>query len=232
MKIEVLFPEMCNLFGDLKSMDYLALCLPEAEFIRTSYSTEPLFVTESPSLIYMGPMSENAQEKVIQKLMPYRERLAELIENGSPFFFTGNAVEILGHYIEKDDGSRLAALDILPIWAKRDMMHRHNSKFVGQYEGNTIVGFKSQFTMAYTDTDIYPLFTVEKGIGLNEKLKYEGIRKNNFFGTYVQGPLLVLNPEFTKNLLTIMGLSNPTLAFEKEVSDAYLALLQDFKDKG
>ena len=36
MKIEILFPERCNLFGDMSNMKYLQQCLPEAEFIRTS----------------------------------------------------------------------------------------------------------------------------------------------------------------------------------------------------
>ena len=34
MKIEVLFPEFCNLFGDAYNMVYLEKTLPEAEFIR------------------------------------------------------------------------------------------------------------------------------------------------------------------------------------------------------
>ena len=35
MTVEVLFPKLCNLYGDIKNMDYLRLCLPEAEFIET-----------------------------------------------------------------------------------------------------------------------------------------------------------------------------------------------------
>lgn len=34
MKIEILFPEYCNLFGDLGNMMYLKACMPEAEFIE------------------------------------------------------------------------------------------------------------------------------------------------------------------------------------------------------
>ena len=32
--IEELFPEVCNLFGDMGYMRYLKLCLPDAEFIE------------------------------------------------------------------------------------------------------------------------------------------------------------------------------------------------------
>ena len=82
MKIEILFPEYCNLFGDYGNMMYLKACLPDAEFIETSMNSEPLFVTEKPNLIYMGPMTERVQEKVIRKLMPYKER----IDSGKSLF--------------------------------------------------------------------------------------------------------------------------------------------------
>lgn len=231
MKIEVLFSEMCNLFGDLKGIDYLSMCVPEAEVVYTSYTEEPLFVTEQPSLIYMGPMSEKTQEKVIEKLLPYRERLFSLIQNNTLFFFTGNAMEVLGKYIENEDGSKIRGLDLLPIWVKRNMMRRHNSTLMGTYQDISLVGFKSQFTMAYTDTDAYPFIQVEKGIGLNKKLKFEGIQINHFFGTYVLGPIFVLNPPFTKKILKLMGVENPQLAFEEDVEAAYEALLKDFKAK-
>ena len=37
MKIEILFPEICNLFGDMGNMKYLKKCLPNAEFISTAF---------------------------------------------------------------------------------------------------------------------------------------------------------------------------------------------------
>ena len=40
MKIEILYPEFCNLNGDMGNMKYLEKCIPEAEIIETSCSTE------------------------------------------------------------------------------------------------------------------------------------------------------------------------------------------------
>ena len=100
MKIETLFPEFCNLFGDISNIKYLKECLPEAEFIDSPIDQEPAFVKEDVNLIYLGPMTERTQEKVINKLQPYKERIIELINKGTVFLFTGNALEILGKYIE------------------------------------------------------------------------------------------------------------------------------------
>ena len=35
MKIEMLYPEVCNLFGDISNIKYLKKCLPDAEIIKT-----------------------------------------------------------------------------------------------------------------------------------------------------------------------------------------------------
>ena len=85
-RIEVLFPEFCSLFADSSNIRYLEKCLPDAEFVFTSYMDEPLFVKEQPDLIYMGAMTESAQEKIIRKLMPYKARIAELIAADVPWY--------------------------------------------------------------------------------------------------------------------------------------------------
>ena len=100
MKVEVLFPEYCNLFADSSNMKYLQQCLPEAEFIYTDYMSEPVFVTEQVDLIYMGAMTERMQTMVINKLMPYRERIIELIKKDVPFLITNNALEIFGRWMK------------------------------------------------------------------------------------------------------------------------------------
>ena len=103
MKIEVLFPEFCNLFGDAYNMVYLEKTLPEAEFIRTKFSDDVRFTEEKMNLVYMGPMTERMQEQVIRKLMPLKEKIQKAIDDGTVFLFTGNALEIFGDYIENED---------------------------------------------------------------------------------------------------------------------------------
>ena len=107
MKIEILFPELCNLYGDISNMKYLKKCLPDAEYIETAIDEEPAFVAQDVDFIYLGAMTERMQEKVIAKLLPYKERMEELIKNNVVFLFTGNSIEVLGKYIENEDGSKI-----------------------------------------------------------------------------------------------------------------------------
>ena len=212
-RIEVLFPEFCSLFADSSNIRYLEKCLPDAEFVFTSYMDEPLFVKEQPDLIYMGAMTESAQEKIIRKLMPYKARIAELIAADVPMLFTNNAVEIFGQYIENEDGSKIEALDLYPIYAKRDMMHRFNCLVRGHFDDIEIVGFKTQFTMAYGETEKYPFIHVDK-----------------FFATYLVGPFLILNPLFTKYLLNDVMKLDAKLAFEPVIMQAYERRVKEFND--
>ena len=228
MKIEFLFPEFCNLYGDAYNMVYLQKTLPDAEFIRTPIGEQVRFTEEKVDFVYMGPMSERVQEMIIKKFMPQKDKILKAIESGTVFLFTGNALEIFGDYIENEDGSRIEALGLYRLWAKRDMMHRHNSAFEGTFEGETVMGFKTQFTMAYTPDDSQALFKKTRGVGLNKKADFEGIRFHNFFGTYLVAPILVANPPFTKYLLKLMGAENVPLAFEKETMDAYEQRKKDF----
>ena len=228
MKIEILFPEFCNLFGDMYNMKYLKMCLPDAEFIETTLEEEPTFANEDVNLIYLGPMTEKTQEKVIAKLSLYRDRIIELIDKNVVFLFTGNAIEVLGKYIENEDKSKIDGIGIFDVYAKRDMFHRHNSYLIGKYEDIEVIGFKSQFTMMYGDNTEMPFLQVEKGIGINKDSKLEGIKKNNFIGTYLIGPLLILNPLFTKKVLEMLGV-NSEVALKDDTIAAYKERLEELR---
>lgn len=51
--IEELFPEVCNLFGDMGNMRYLKLCLPDAEFIETALNDKPYFAEHDVNMVYL-----------------------------------------------------------------------------------------------------------------------------------------------------------------------------------
>lgn len=231
IKIEVLFPEVCNLYGETFNIKYLERCIDDVETINTALTDTPRFVSEDVNMIYMAPMPESIQELAIKKLEPYKKRIKELIDKKVVFLLVGNAVEVFGKYIENEDGSKIEALGVLDLYAKRDMMHRHNSAFIGQFEDIEVIGYKSQFTMVYTDNTENYFAKAERGIGINKESKLEGIKVNNLIGTYLLGPILVLNPLLTKKILEMMGIKEPKLKYEADLMDAYQKRLEEIRLK-
>ena len=237
MKIEVLFPEICNLYGDLFNVKYLSKCLPEAEIINTGLNDRPLFADEFPDMVYMGTTTEKGQVLAVKALAEYKERLQECIDSSVCFLITGNALEIFGKTISEEGKKVCDGLGLFDITAERKARERFNSLYLGEFKDDSldepikIAGFKSLFGYAYGDiSDRYFLMT-ERGDGLNPSVKEEGIRVNNFFATYVTGPFLVLNPPFTKWLIEkVLKAENPQIAFEDAAMDAYNSRIAEYSD--
>lgn len=229
MKIEVLYPEVCCLFGDQMNITYLCQSLPEAEIVKTPLKATPAFTTGDVDMVYLCSMTEHSQALVIDALRPYKDKIAGLIDGGTIFLVTGNALEVFISRIENEDGSFVDALGLFELTAKRRMMNRHNSLYLGKFGDLDIVGYKSQFSHAYGN-DGDGLFTTVRGIGRNPGVNPEGIRKNNFMATYLLGPLLVLNPLFSKYLLKLLGAPERSLAYEKTAMEAYALRLMEFTD--
>lgn len=221
MKIEFLYPQVANLYGEEIQMRLIKQCLPDAEAFETGLPDEPVFVKNDVSLVYIGPMTEHTQELALKKLMPYKDRIAELIDNGCVFLALGNALELFGKYIENEDGSKVEALGIFDTYAKRDMMNRYNSLYFGKTGDMKIVGFKAQFSHTYGNPGSEVLFENIKGDGLHPGFGFEGIRRNNFFGTYLLGPLLIMNPAFAKYFFRIITGNDIELPAEQAMIDAY-----------
>lgn len=221
MKIEVLFPEFANLFGDCWNHRYLNACLPEAELIETSYCSEPCFASEDVQLVCMGAMTESQQELVIKKLLPYKDRIQAMINSGTVFLMTANAGEVFCDYIENEDGSRIDGLGIVHLHAKRDMLHRFNSVQLCSFEDMELVGFKAEFSQLYGDNSDFYFAEAKYGIGINKKSKLEGVRIKNYFATSMVGPFLMMNPPFVKYLMALLGVKEPKLEFEETNMAAY-----------
>ena len=86
MKIEILYPEICTLYGDKGNTMYLQKCLPDAEFVTTGLNEKPLFLRENIDMVYMCSMSEKSQELVLDRLMQYKDEIAACMERRFSFW--------------------------------------------------------------------------------------------------------------------------------------------------
>lgn len=230
MVIEILFNEVCSLFGDGQNAAYLKATLPEAEFIYTPLTDTPYFADNTPDMIYLGAMTENTQRKVLQKLMPLKARIQELVEAGVPFLATGNAADLFCRSIDYvTEEIKVDGLGIFDLDVKTNLFDRYNGKTLGEFEGMKIVGFRSQFSFIYGDNSKNYFLKCIRGDGINRESKLEGMRKNNLICTQVIGPILPLNPLFCEYFIGLTG-TKVEAAFRENAMAAYEQRLKEYTD--
>ena len=247
MKIEILYPEIANLFGDLANINYIAASIPSCEIIKTGLKDEPAFLShDDVDLVFMGTMTENSQLVALAHMEKYTDAIREKIESGQHFFFTGNALELFCKEIvdlddmpyDKAGNERVdwdkkttKCLGLFDVIIKRRIMHRTNTLYLGKYKDTDIVGFKSVFTYGEPQTEIPPLFETVRGPGLDYKATGEGIHYKNFMATYLTGPLLILNPDFMVALLTEFGETEINPPYKEAAMEAFNQRLQEFQNE-
>ena len=120
-------------------------------------------------------------------------------------------------------------MGLIPFDAKINWFDRYNGKVLGKFNGMTLTGFKSQFSMLFGDNADSFFVNVERGIGINRESSFDGYRNYNFFATQILGPILPLNPEFCEYLISLTG-ESATAAFKEEAMDAYNQRVKEFSD--
>lgn len=230
MRIEVLYPQLCCLYGDKGNTLFLQKCLPDAEFIFTQLNDKPLFLSEDIDLVCMYSMSEQSQELILSRLMQYKDEIKDKIENSKTFFlFLGNAMELLGNYIEREDDTRVDALGIFDIYSLRHAPRRFNTLIQAKFNDITLLSYTSRFAETFGITEDIAMAKVEIGTGSCPDTKLEGICTDNLIATYMLGPILVANPDFSKWLLKKLGVNEPVLPFEDALYESYEAKRKEFQ---
>ena len=230
MTVEILFQEVCGLYGDSQNPVYLQKTLPDARFIFTGLNDTPYFAENTPDLIYIGCMSESVQRRVIEKLLPLKERIQALVEQGCVFLATGNAGEIFAGKIEYiTEEITVDGLGFFDLTVKTDLFHRYNGKVLGKVGGIDVVGFRSQFSFLYGDNSDCYFLECERGCGIHKGSTLEGMRRNNLICTQLLGPLLPLNPLLCEYLIGLTG-HQAQAAFRQSAMDAYETRLKEFRD--
>lgn len=234
IRCEVLYPEYANLYGDTGNLLYLRRKLEAMgcalSVAETHLGDRPLFAEEPVELLYLGPCTERQQETIARELMPYKEALRRRLEDDTALtLFTGNAVELLGQYVENEDGSRFDTLGLTNLCAKRFTRLRFNDLCVGKWDDIRVVGFKNQLSHSYVPEGetaaLPPFLQMQRGSGYAPESTAEGVCRGGFIATYLLGPLLPLNPALTHRLLHKITDAEPVmLPFEQE---AYEARLQE-----
>lgn len=221
IKILHLYYDLLNMYGENGNMRALVKKI-EAQRIDVVVdfkSVDDQIDFKDYDFIYVGTGSDENYELAKNDLRKYGDNLKECIKNNVFILATGNALDLFGE------------LKILNFKTKK-IDFRIIGEQVYNYKDidKKVIGFQNRDKVIIEDDERY-LFEVIKGTGYDINYKYEGIRYNNFYGTYLLGPLLIRNPYFleylVKNLLESLGIKYKYL--EHDISfKAYQEYLNNF----
>lgn len=200
IKIAHLYYDLMNLYGEQGNI----LALREAlkrQGVKTSIdllTKDDKMDLSKYDVIYIGCGSESSQEIVRKDILKHKKALEKVLKTAT-IIATGNAWELFGKTI--DDKEALGIFDYSSTLVDSRIINEQINKV--DFLDNPIVGFQNRGSINNnTEND---LFEVVKGCGNTESVNVEGIHVNDFYGTYMIGPLLIRNPHLTdyivKNIL-------------------------------
>lgn len=203
IRIAHLYYDLMNLYGENGNVRYLQKKLEEQGF-----DAEVYFLTidddidfDKYDFYYMGMGSDDNKLIVLEDILKYKKQIKNAINNGKYFLVTGNSIELFGEGIINLSNEFIVALETFKYQVREEEF-----RIVGEqyYESNLtkerIIGFQNRNSVIINCKED-KLFKVLKGTGYKPNEDIEGISYNNFFGTYLLGPILVRNPYFTDVLV-------------------------------
>lgn len=200
IKIAHLYYDLMNYYGEQGNVLALKTAIEYAGFkvnIKT-LSVDDEIDFEKYDIFYMGMGTKRNQEIVRKDILKYKDKIENVIDK-KMFIMTGNSYELFGKKI--DDKKCLGVFNFESKTTDRIVGEQ---VFKSDIIKQTIIGFQNRFSSNNIKDDY--LFEVIKGTGNDSESKVEGIHKNNFFGTYLLGPILIRNPYFKDALLKYIGI--------------------------
>lgn len=186
MKITILYLyyDLLNLYGDNGNIKALIYHL-KSQGIKVNIKYLSINDKKDFSkydLVYIGSGTFNNLLLALDDLIKYKNEIKKAIKDKKYFLITGNAIELFGKNIEVNN-KVYQGLNCFNYYTKY-----HNKRIVKDsnykcdFIDNNIIGFENHNGK---------IISKEKSL-----FNSEGIKKNNFYGSYIIGPLLVRNPEF------------------------------------
>lgn len=192
-----LYYDILNLYGESGNIKAIKSYLEKQDIkvnIKFITLNDKIDLTNI-DLLYVGCGTSNNQLMILKHINKYKKEIKEFINNNKFVIATGNSIELFGKTI--DNNKALGIFNYNSI--KTDFRIVDEALFKCNLIKSNVIGFQNQGSVI-KDID-NNLFEVIKGTGSYPKSKYEGYTYNNFYGTYLIGPILVRNPELLTYLM-------------------------------
>ncbi len=176
-----LYYDLMNLYGEIGNLKVIEYQLKKQKINVTidKLSLNDKIEFEKYDLIYIGSGTKKSTLLVLEDLKKYKQQVKEYIENNKFMLVTGNSINVFSKKIGDTEALNIFDFNI----------SYSNARLVGDVILDNIIGFQNRDTLIENNNN--PIFN-------NSEI---GIHYKNFYGTYIIGPLLIRNPNFSQKFI-------------------------------
>lgn len=181
IRVAHLYYDLMNLYGEIGNLKVIEYQLKKQKInvIIDKLSLNDKIEFEKYDLIYMGSGTKKSTLLVLGDLKKYKQQVKEYIENNKFMLVTGNSINVFSKKIGDTEALNIFDFNI----------SYSNARLVGDVILDNIIGFQNRDTLIENNNN--PIFN-------NSEI---GIHYKNFYGTYIIGPLLIRNPNFSQKFI-------------------------------
>jgi CobQ-like glutamine amidotransferase family enzyme len=199
LRLLALYPEQMNIYADRGNLIFLRRRCEwrGIEFSYASAGPGQSFDRAEPDLIYIGGGQDRDQRLVAADMLRTKgDAIAGAVDGGAVVLAVCGGYQLLGHSYQLGD-ERIPGLGLADLTTVREPGPRLIGNVAIEVDlgdgPNVVAGFENHGGRTYLGDAAEPLGRVIKGHGNNAGDGFEGVRRQNLFGTYLHGPLLPKN---------------------------------------
>ncbi|HEX2096653.1 MAG TPA: glutamine amidotransferase [Solirubrobacterales bacterium] len=209
LRLLALYPEQMNIYADRGNILFLRRRC-EWRGIGFAYAAagpgEPVD-PDDHDLLYLGGGQDRDQRAVaLDMVRSKRDGIAAAVDRGAVMLAVCGGYQLLGHGYRLGD-ERLPGLGLVDLETVREPGERLIGNVAIEVDlgdgPRVAAGFENHGGRTYLGEGTRPLGRVLSGFGNNGKDGFEGIRRDNLFGTYLHGPLLPKNAWLADRLIAL-----------------------------
>ena len=219
IKILHLYYDLLNLYGENANSKCLVNRL-EKQGLKVKVDFKSVgddIKINDYDFIYVGSGSLESMELAKKDFKRLVKDIKKYIKDNKVLLATGNSLELFEGILNY----KTKAIDFRIVG---------DQVFECDLINKLVIGFQNRTSVIYESNE-ESLFSVKTGCGYDPNNNKEGIKHNNFFGTYLLGPLLIRNPYLLEYIVKII-LDNKKIAYKKVTLDtaykAYEEYLEHF----
>lgn len=187
IRVAHLYYDLMNLYGEIGNLKVIEYQLKKQKInvIIDKLSLNDKIEFEKYDLIYIGSGTKKSTLLVLEDLKKYKQQVKEYIENNKFMLVTGNSINVFSKKIGDTEALNIFDFNI----------SYSNARLVGDVILDNIIGFQNRDTLIENNNN---------SIFNNSEI---GIHYKNFYGTYIIGPLLIRNPNFSQKFIKSLIIS-------------------------